>query len=229
VLALALLLRILSAEPQAYVWNSGSPLRLSVGESVRIPVPKGVARIAVSGSVFDVRTIGNQTIVVTGAAEGKSTLLAWSVDGSRMAAPIEVFPRPVTEWDGRSRVRVMVGKPLLLHIPKLSRVAGSVGMGPYGLKILADGVVDLDAQSPGAGVLLGWRSDGTRFQIDLDLVAPISDASVRARADDRVMVTIPEELVDLREAPGDGGTLLIGTGASGAQYEISVTPVPKKR
>jgi hypothetical protein len=224
-----MLLRILSAEPQAHAWDGKSPIRLSLGESVRIPVPKGCARIAVSGDVFDVRTIGNNTLEATGTAVGKSTLLAWAADGTRIAAVIEVYPAPVQQWDGRGPVRVVVGKPLLLHIPKISRVAVSVGMGPYDLRFLGDEVVRIDGQSPGKGYVLGWRSDGTRFQIDLDIVTPAPDVVVKARADDRVMVTIPEELVDMREAPGDGGTRLIVTGASGAQYEISVTPVPKKR
>jgi hypothetical protein len=228
-LAVALALQLLSADPQAYAWDGKSPIRLELGQSIRLHIPKCCSHIAVSGFVFEANVVAADTLEIAAAGPGKSTLLAWTTDGTPVSAAIEVSPAPVKEWDGRSAVRLVVGKPVLLHVPKISRLAVSVGMGPYDLKSIGNDTIELTGQAPGKGIVLGWRSDETRFQIELEIVEPPPAAQAKVRAGERVMVTIPEELVDLREAPRDGGTLLIGTGASGARYEISVTPLPKKR
>jgi hypothetical protein len=226
---MALAVQFLGAEPPTYAWDGTTPIRLERGQSVRLHIPQCCSRIAVSGSVFEANVVARDTLEITAAGSGKSTLLAWTTDGTPVSAAIEVSPVPMKEWDGRSVVQLVVGKPLLLHVPKISRLAVSVGMGPYELKFIGNDTIELTGQAPGKGYVLGWRSDETRFQIELEIVEPPPAAHVKVRAGERVMVTIPEELVDLREAPRDGGTLLIGTGASGAQYEISVTPLPKKR
>jgi hypothetical protein len=228
-LAAALVLHLLSAEPPTYRWDGKSPVRLTVGESIRLHVPGCCSHLAVSGFVFDANVVAPDTLQITATGMGKSTLLAWAAGGARVAVAIEVYSAHVWEWDGHSTVRVEVGKPLLLHLPRLARLAVSTGMGPYDLKMLGDDVMELTGEAVGQGQVLGWKSDGSRFEIHLDIREPASDVQVKARGDEQVMVSLPEELVDLREVPRDGGTLLIGTGASGAQYEISVTPVPRKR
>ena len=65
--------------------QEGSTISLGVGTQKVITVP-GIARIAVGDpSIADVKTIGNNQILIIGAGEGKTTLLVWKSSGQRIS------------------------------------------------------------------------------------------------------------------------------------------------
>jgi hypothetical protein len=64
---------------------------LVVGQQETFHVP-GISRIAVSGGVYSVHTVGHDDVVVSGAEPGRSTLLIWKSNGERISAPVRVLP-----------------------------------------------------------------------------------------------------------------------------------------
>lgn len=70
--------------------QDGGPLALGVGTQKVITVP-GIQRVAVGDpNVADVRTIGNNQLLIIGSAEGKTTLLVWKTSGQRISYLISV-------------------------------------------------------------------------------------------------------------------------------------------
>jgi pilus assembly protein CpaC len=70
--------------------QEGSSISLGVGTQKVITVP-GIARIAVGDpSIADVKTIGNNQILIIGAGEGKTTLLIWKTSGQRTSYLVSV-------------------------------------------------------------------------------------------------------------------------------------------
>lgn len=70
--------------------QEGSTISLGVGTQKVLPVP-GIARIAVGDpSIADVKTIGNNQVLIIGAGEGKTTLLIWKSSGQRISYLVTV-------------------------------------------------------------------------------------------------------------------------------------------
>ncbi len=65
-------------------------IRLKEGESKVLNTPCDVARIAVSGGVFDVKNAGPRRLLVSGVAAGQSDLIAYCDDGKRLDYTISV-------------------------------------------------------------------------------------------------------------------------------------------
>lgn len=89
-------------------WVSGQVLELEVGEERVIRVP-GVQRIAVSSvSLYDVKTMGRDEVWFKGFAVGKTTVLLWTNDGTRLTIPLSVVahrsrPAPVAVTKSKGR------------------------------------------------------------------------------------------------------------------------------
>lgn len=70
--------------------QEGGPLPLGVGTQKVITVP-GIQRVAVGDpNIADVRTIGNNQLLIIGSSEGKTTLLVWKTSGQRISYLISV-------------------------------------------------------------------------------------------------------------------------------------------
>lgn len=66
-------------------------ITLGVGQQKVIKVPGGVQRVAVGdGEIADVRSIGSNEVLVTGVAEGRTTLLIWRSGDSRLSYTVSV-------------------------------------------------------------------------------------------------------------------------------------------
>jgi hypothetical protein len=69
-------------------------LELRIGEERRFHVP-GIQKIAVSGvTVYNIRVIGRDDIAVSGAGEGRSTILYWLKGGVRLSTALNVVENP---------------------------------------------------------------------------------------------------------------------------------------
>ncbi|MFL5321784.1 MAG: type II and III secretion system protein family protein [Myxococcaceae bacterium] len=80
--------------------QEGSQISLGVGTQKVITVP-GIARIAVGDpSIADVKTIGNNQILIIGAGEGKTTLLIWKSSGQRISYLVSVRKQDPNEVIG---------------------------------------------------------------------------------------------------------------------------------
>jgi len=76
--------------PPAALAQEGTQLSLGVGTQKVVSVP-GITRIAVGDpAIADVKTIGNNQILVIGAGEGKTTLLVWKSSGQRVSFLVSV-------------------------------------------------------------------------------------------------------------------------------------------
>jgi len=76
--------------PQPALAQEGTQLSLGVGTQKVVNVP-GITRIAVGDpAIADVKTIGNNQILVIGAGEGKTTLLVWKSSGQRVSYLVSV-------------------------------------------------------------------------------------------------------------------------------------------
>ncbi len=70
--------------------QDGGPVSLGVGTQKVLTVP-GIQRVAVGDpAIADVRTIGNNQLLIIGSAEGKTTLLVWKTSGQRISYLISV-------------------------------------------------------------------------------------------------------------------------------------------
>ena len=72
------------------VAQEGGNISLGVGTQKVITVP-GIARVAVGdAAVADVKTIGNNQLLIIGSSEGKTTLLIWKNSGQRISYLLSV-------------------------------------------------------------------------------------------------------------------------------------------
>ena len=70
--------------------QEGGNIALGVGTQKVITVP-GIQRVAVGdAAVADVKTIGNNQLLIIGASEGKTTLLIWKSSGQRVSYLVSV-------------------------------------------------------------------------------------------------------------------------------------------
>ena len=70
--------------------QEGSTIALGVGTQKVVTIP-GITRIALGDpSIAEVRTIGNNQVLIVGQAEGKTTLLIWKSSGQRVSYLIAV-------------------------------------------------------------------------------------------------------------------------------------------
>lgn len=84
---LALMSGLLAAPVAA---QEGGSINIGVGAQKVITVP-GIQRVAIGDSaVADVKTIGNNQLLVIGSAEGKTTLLIWKTSGQRISYQVSV-------------------------------------------------------------------------------------------------------------------------------------------
>lgn len=97
--ALSLMLALLGAAPRP---SMPEEVTLYVGEERVIRVTCNLARIAVDAalqriavgdaSIADVKTIGNNQVLLIGATPGKTTLLFWCDKGQRQSMRVTVLP-----------------------------------------------------------------------------------------------------------------------------------------
>ncbi len=80
--------------------QEGGNISLGVGTQKVITVP-GIQRVAVGDSaIADVKTIGNNQLLVIGAGEGKTTLLIWKSSGQRISYLVSVRKQDPNEVIG---------------------------------------------------------------------------------------------------------------------------------
>jgi hypothetical protein len=140
--------------------------------------------------------------------------------------------QPVLHWDGKSTVELTVGTPVRVQIPKCcERFAVSTALGPYALTFVGNQTVELTAAAKGRGLIIAWLTNGERINVPLQMSEPprkpVTLTERKIHPGDATLITLPEDIADLREVPGDGGVELEVTGTSGEKYRVSVTPVPR--
>ena len=70
--------------------QEGGPISLGVGTQKVLTVP-GIQRVAIGDpAVAELRTIGNNQLLLVGQAEGKTTLLVWKTSGQRLSYLVTV-------------------------------------------------------------------------------------------------------------------------------------------
>src|SRR5687767_1682646 len=80
--------------------QEGGNIALGVGTQKVMNIP-GIQRIAVGDSaIADVKTIGNNQLLVIGAGEGKTTLLIWKASGQRISYLVSVRKQDPNEVIG---------------------------------------------------------------------------------------------------------------------------------
>jgi pilus assembly protein CpaC len=94
--ALVVLSALVWASP-ALAQDDSSSISLGVGIQKVINVP-GIARIAIGDpAIADVKPLGSSQVLVVGMAEGKTTLLIWKTNGSRLSYYISVTKKGTDE------------------------------------------------------------------------------------------------------------------------------------
>jgi pilus assembly protein CpaC len=80
--------------------QEGGNISLGVGTQKVMNIP-GIQRIAVGdASIADVKTIGNNQVLIIGGAEGKTTLLIWKSSGQRVSYTVSVRKQDPNEVIG---------------------------------------------------------------------------------------------------------------------------------
>lgn len=150
------------------------PLNLAVGAQKSLTLP-GIQRVAIGDpAIADVKTIGNNELVLIGTSAGHTTLLVWktgvsspehfevTVVGPGSIAP----PRPALREENTPGVSfsptLQVGGKTMRATPLLERVA----IGDPSIADLKTGndMVVLEGLAPGRTNVLLWFSDGHREQ-----------------------------------------------------------------
>ncbi len=71
--------------------SAAIPLTLSVDGTVKLPLPRAVSRLSVGDdNVIDAKMLDANTVKVEGMRRGKTTVMVWYVDGSRVTLEVEV-------------------------------------------------------------------------------------------------------------------------------------------
>ncbi len=71
-------------------WAQDNTINLGVGTQKVIPIP-GISRIGLGdATIAEVKIIGNGQLLLTGQAEGKTTLLIWKTNGQRLTYMVTV-------------------------------------------------------------------------------------------------------------------------------------------
>lgn len=125
-------------------------VELELGEQKTIIVP-GIQRVAVSGSVVDVKTIGNNELLLIGSILGKSTALIWTANGNRIS-----LNSHVVEAHAKTPARV----PITSH-----RESGGVTVVeiPEGLHDVRE-----ERSADGGSVLVGINDKGLKVFITIE-------------------------------------------------------------
>jgi hypothetical protein len=76
---------------------------------------------------------------------------------------------PMVEWDGQAAVQIAVGQQLLLHVPGCCTRFTASGSDPFDLTLEGPDVLRLTGMEAGKGRVVGWRGDGTRVVIPLEI------------------------------------------------------------
>ena len=88
---------VIAIAAPAYSQDDSSTIALGVGTQKVINVP-GIARIAIGDpSVADVKPLGSSQVLIVGQAEGRTTLLIWKSNGSRLSYLISVRKKDPNE------------------------------------------------------------------------------------------------------------------------------------
>jgi hypothetical protein len=164
----ALLMLALAAAPE------GGTVMVGVGEQVVLTIP-GIQRIA-STSCFDVKTIGNNQVLIIGGSAGcKNTLLVWKSNGERVSfLLIGVKGKPVPKVTDGMSLQVEVGKTLVLDLPGVERFKPSCP-GDHWLSF-DQNVVEISARGVCTGKHGLLKKDGTTLTVNVESVpAPARD------------------------------------------------------
>jgi hypothetical protein len=82
------------------------PIPLRVGDQQTVSLP-GLTRVACGCHGVDVKTIGNDQLLLIGLTPGRTTVLAWVGDGKRVALEVEILPawlpKPVRPLPSRTK------------------------------------------------------------------------------------------------------------------------------
>jgi serine/threonine-protein kinase len=140
-------------------------LVLEQGMQKLIDTP-GIQRVAVGDmSIADVKTIGNNQILIIGAGPGSTTLLVWTNDNRRRSYTVKVTPSqtapaaPVAAQDGLIRLEPQM--QMVLDWPGIQRIA--VGDSSIvDVKTIGNDQVLLTGGDPGNTTVLVWKSGGKR-------------------------------------------------------------------
>jgi len=88
---------LLSVAGMAHAQDDSSTISLGVGTQRVINVP-GIARIAIGdASIADVKPLGTSQVLIVGQAEGRTTLLIWKSNGTRLSYLISVKKKDPNE------------------------------------------------------------------------------------------------------------------------------------
>ena len=88
---------VLAVAGTAYAQDDSSTISLGVGTQKVINVP-GIARIAIGDpSIADVKPLGSSQVLIVGQSEGRTTLLIWKSNGSRLSYLISVRKKDPNE------------------------------------------------------------------------------------------------------------------------------------
>ncbi len=148
------------------------PLSLAVGAQKRLTVP-GMHRIAVGDdSIADIKTLGENELVVIGISAGRTTLLVWKT-GAAAPEQFEVtvtgpgtmalaFTTEDTTPAPSFRPTLRAGQKTTRSTPNLMRVA--IGDSEVADLTTDAGTVTLEGLSAGQTTVLLWFDDGRREQ-----------------------------------------------------------------
>ncbi len=142
----------------------------------RVLAVPGLVRVAIGDpAVADVKVDGQDSLLVLGAREGRTTLLVWT-KSARQAYAVVVTPMPKSAavTPGAEAVTVAVGSQRVVRVPGLVRVAlGDPEV--CDVKVVGHGELLLVGQKPGATTLLAWTK-AARKQFALTVTPPAQSA-----------------------------------------------------
>jgi serine/threonine-protein kinase len=148
--------------PAAPAAMEGGVITLDSKQQIVMNVP-GVQRIAIGEpDIADVKTIGNDQVMIIAGEPGKTTLLIWKSDGKRSSYVVRV--RATDEWLKAREDEIVTLTPYtkkVLKIPGIQRIAvGDASIAD--VKTIGNDRVVIIGGEVGKTTLLVWKSDGKR-------------------------------------------------------------------
>lgn len=121
---------------------------------------KDIQRVAVGDAdVMDVKTLGEDELLVIGTHPGVTTLIVWAKSGERFTYDVTVGQAAAPQVDGQMLLRV--GMQRVISIKGMQRVAvGDAAVAD--VKTIGNDQLLIIASSAGRTTLIVWLADGTR-------------------------------------------------------------------
>lgn len=197
--------------------QAAGTINLGVGTQKVVSMP-GIQRVAVGDdSVLDIKTIGNNQVLLVGLSAGRTTLLIWEKSGKRLSYEVLVRSADAAvPKENDTTLALRTHEQRVVDVQRLKRVAvGDPAVAD--VKTLGDSQVLVTGMAPGKTSLIVWSADDS----SREYVVSVSESPRAVSASDQELAVKVGASLELavaqlaRVAIGDAAIADVATSPQG--------------